>query len=359
MILKASVPAALLTLIVLLWPVSAQVTHSATHPIRLRIVGGHASVGQYVQHEEPFWRRHITELTDGQVEADITPFDTSGVPGGSMLNLMRSGVVPFGTAILSLASTGDPELHAIDLPAIAADMPLLRQIVDAFRPRLQEVLLDRHQIELLGVYAYPAQVVFCTQPFASLSNLVGRRVRTSSVGQSELIEALGATPVVIPFVEMVQAIRGGIVDCAVTGAMPGNAAGLHRVTTHVHALPLNWIISVFGANASVWASMPADIQTAVRQGIRGLEQTIWEGAARETADGLACNAGLPVCPTQRRGSMTVVPSTAADDALLNYLLSDIVLPRWIRRCGADCVDAWNNFVAPIKGIRAHASAPLD
>ncbi|MGG5891077.1 TRAP transporter substrate-binding protein [Falsiroseomonas sp. HC035] len=333
-------------------PLLAQPADPLAGPIQLRVIGGHAGIRQYLEHEAPFWRRRITELTNGRVTAEITPFDEAGLPGQSMLDFMRLGIAPFGTAILSLASTGDPELHAIDLPALAVDMHGLRQAVDAFRPRLEESLRERYQVELLGIYAYPAQVVFCARPFAGLSDLAGRRIRTSSVGQSELIRALGATPMVIPFTEMVQAARDRSVDCAVTGAMPGHALGLHRVTTHVHALPLNWIISVFGANAAAWAALPEDVRTIIRRGVRELEPQIWAAADRETADGLACNAGRPTCPAERRGSMTVVPVTATDAALLRRSLAEVVLPRWVERCGTGCAETWNQYLAPHVGIAA-------
>ena len=38
--------------------------------------------------------------------------------------------------------------------------------------------------------------------------------------------------------------------------------------------------------------------------------------------------------------------------LLRQLLTESVLPGWVRRCGADCVEAWNKTLAPVLGIRA-------
>jgi TRAP-type C4-dicarboxylate transport system substrate-binding protein len=321
-------------------------------PIRLKIVGGLADVSQYVRYEEPFWRSRIAELTGGRVQAEIAPFDRSGIRGQEMLQLMRLGVVPFGTAILAVVSTEEPEFNAVDLPALAPDMASLRQTVTAFRPHIEQVLRERYQIELLGIYTYPAQVVFCTRPFAGLSDLSGRRIRTSSVGQSEMVQALGATPVVIPFAEVVQAIRGGVVECAITGTLSGNAVGLNEVTSHVHSMALAWGISIFGASGTAWAALPADIQAMIRQGVMELESQIWTAADRETGEGLACNAGLPSCTAGRRGNMTVVPVSAADDERRRRLLTEVVLPRWVNRCGLDCVDAWNEHLAPALGIRA-------
>lgn len=321
-------------------------------PIRLRVVGGLADVSQYVRYEEPFWRRRITELTDGRVVAEIAPFDRSGIRGQEMLQLIRLGVVPFGTALLAIVATEEPEFNAVDLPALSPDMQTLRQTLNAYRPHLEQVLRERYQIELLGVYTYPAQVVFCTRPFAGLSDLSGRRIRTSSVGQSEMVQALGATPVVTPFAEMVQAIRSGVVECAITGTLSGHAVGLHEVTSHVHSMAITWGISIFGANATAWAALPEDIQGIIRRGIAELEPEIWAAADRETGEGLACNAGLPACTSTRRGNMTIVPVSSADDERRRRLLTDVVLPRWVSRCGLDCVEAWNRHLAPVFGIQA-------
>jgi TRAP-type C4-dicarboxylate transport system substrate-binding protein len=322
-------------------------------PIRLKIVGGLADVSQYVRHEEPFWRRRIPEATRGRVLAEIAPFDRSGIRGQEMLQLMRLGVVPFGTVLLAVASTEEPELNAADLPAVNPDMAAHRQAVALYRPHLRAVLAERYNIELLAVYTYPAQVVFCRHPFTGLEDLAGRRIRTSSVGQSEMLAALGATPVVTPFAEILGAIRSGVVECAITGTLSGNAIGLHEATSHVHGMAISWGLSFFGANRAAWAALPADIQALLRRELAALEAEIWDAADRETGEGLACNAGLPTCRNGRRGAMTIVPVTPADDARRRRrLVTEAVLPRWVQRCGPDCVVAWNERLAPALGIVA-------
>jgi hypothetical protein len=167
-----------------------------------------------------------------------------------------------------------------------------------------------------------------------------------------MVAALGGIPVVTPFAEIASAIRSGVVECAITGTLSGNAIGLYDVTTHVHAMAITWGISFFGANRAAWNALPEDIRAILRQELTQLEHEIWEAADRETGEGLACNAGLPACTTGRRGQMTVVPVTASDDARRRSLLTEAVLPGWVRRCGQDCVDAWNTYLAPTLGIAA-------
>lgn len=323
----------------------------APAPLRLKIVGGLADVSQYVRYEAPFWRR-LEEISGGRLQAEIAPFDRSGIRAQEMLALMRLGVVPFGTALLAVVSTEEPEFNAVDLPIVNPDMATLRRSVASYRPHLEALLAERYEVELLAVYTYPAQVVFCRSPFNGLSDLAGRRIRTSSVGQSEMFAALGATPIVIPFGETLAAIRSGVVECAVTGTLSANAIGLHEVTSHMHSMAITWGLSVFGANRAAWNGMPDWARSLIRRELATLERQIWEAAEVETVEGIACNAGRPTCTSGRRGAIAVVPASDADQQRRIRLLTETVLPGWVRRCGEPCVDAWNTHLAPELGVSA-------
>lgn len=327
-------------------------TAAPAEPLAIRVLGGLADLSQYTRYEAPFWTEAVPRLTAGAVRADIAPFDRSGVRGQELLQLMRLGVVPFGNVLLGLAAADDPELNAVDLPVLSPDLDALRRTVALWRPHLEATLRERYDVELLGVYTYPAQLMFCARPFSGLADLAGRRVRTSSVGQSELVTGLGGTPVVIPFADTVAAIRNGVVECAITAALSGNAVGLHEVTTHISPLAISWGVAVFAANTTAWAALPEPARSQLREGIAGLEAAIWQGAEQETIEGMACNAGLPACTTGRSGRMTVVQERWQDSTPRLRLLSGTVLPGWVGRCGADCAEAWNRYMAPAVGIVA-------
>ena len=325
---------------------------TAEAPIRLKVVGGLADVSQYLRFEEPFWRRRLPEASGGRIQAEIVPFDRSGIRAQEMLALMRLGVVSFGTALLAVVSTEEPEFNAVDLPIVNPDMAALRRTVALYRSHLEELLAERYDVVLLAVYTYPAQVVFCRSAFGGLSDLAGRRIRTSSVGQSEMFAALGATPVVVPFGETLAALRSGVVECAVTGTLSANAIGLHEVTSHMHSMAITWGLSVFGANRAAWNALPDWARTLIRREVEGLEGEIWNAAEFETGEGFACNAGQADCRTGRRGTVAIVPVTEVDRARRLRLLTETVLPGWVRRCGEACVTAWNTRLAPSLGVYA-------
>lgn len=335
----------------MLLSVGAQAAEPA--PLALRIVGGLGGVRQYTELEAPFWRDSLPELTQGRVQAEIVPFDRAGIRGQDMLRLMQLGVVPFGTAVVGLSATQEPLLAAPDLPGLNADMAALRRSLAAFRPALAQMLQQRYGLELLAVYAYPAQVLFCRRPFRRLGDLAQRRVRVSSVSQADLVDGLGATAVYLPFAELAAQLRGGQIDCAITGTMSGHTLGLdrQRLATHISPQPINWGLSLFAANAAAWAALPASLRELLQRELPALEARIWAQAERESGEGLACNTGAPGCSsTQAGGGMRLVPPDAGDAQRLRQLAAEVVLPRWAQRCGPDCSRIWAQTVGPVSGM---------
>ncbi|MDH6592636.1 TRAP-type C4-dicarboxylate transport system substrate-binding protein [Variovorax sp. TBS-050B] len=326
---------------------------SASAP-RLRIVGGLGAISQFTLHESRFWNEDLRRLSGGKYSATIVPFDQAGVPGQEMLNLMRLGVIPFGTALLSQVSSEYPELGTPDIAGLNPDMPSLRRVITAFRPYLEKNLRERHGVELLAVYAYPAQVIFCKQPVKQLSDLAGRRVRVSSNSQADFIRALRGIPVPTEFSEVMANMRSENTQCAITGAMSGNTIGLHLVTRSIYTMPINWGLAVFGANADAWNALPPDLQALLKAELPKLEAAVWSESERDTGNGIACNTGAAGCTKGTRGAMVESHPSAEDDRRRREIFAASVLPRWMQRCGRVCAEVWEQTVGPVVGIKASA-----
>ena len=331
----------------MLW--AAQATHAqpaappaplAGDVFRLRVVGGLAGLNQFTQWEEPFWTRELQRLSGGRFDAQIVPFDRAGIPAAEMLKLLQMGVLPLGTVLLSALSAQYPQYMGVDLAGLNTDMASLSTHMAAFRPYLEQALREQHGVKMLAVYAYPAQVFFCSKPLRGLADLAGRRIRVSSNTQADFVTALGAVAVRTEFAQVAGAMARGALDCAITGTSSGNTIGLHRTASHLYTMPLTWGLAVFGANQAAWDSLPPDLRALLQRELPRLEARIWSEAERETATGIACNSGARSCPAAQRGQMVVGPVSAQDELLRQKILRTVVLPQWLRRCSVDCAQLW-------------------
>ena len=262
--------------------------------------------------------------------------------------MIQLGVVPFGTAVLSFVTAKYAEFGAPDMPGLNPDIASLKQSVNAFCPYLVKSMRERHGVEVLAVYTYPAQIVFCKNPVAGLQDLANRRIRVSSVTQSDFVTSLGGTPVLTGFSQILSSMTSGSIDCAITAAMSGNKLGLHDVTNFQYTLPINWGLAMFAANSGAWAALNPELKSLLTRELPKLEAAIWEESERETRDGVACNTGAASCAGGKKGNMTEVKPSAADERLRKKLLVD-VLQRWQQRCTERCVDVWNQTIGKVPG----------
>jgi hypothetical protein len=178
-------------------------------------------------------------------------------------------------------------------------------------------------------------------------------VRISTATQADLIRPFGAVPVQTEFSEVMGQIRSGNVDCAITGAMSGNALGLHEITTHLYTGAVNWGLSVFGANVAAWNALPPDIRATLKTALPKLEDAIWQDADRQNREGAACNTGLAAeCSSGKLGRMTEIKPTPQDNKRLREVFRTSVLPAWLERCGNRCAPVWNELLAPVCGVKA-------
>lgn len=309
----------------------------------LKVVGGLSNLTAYQNNEQPFWTKTIPERSGGQVTATVQGFNEMGLKGPELLRLIGQGVVPFGTATLSYFAGDNPINEAIDLAGLAPDVATARTVTEAFEPVYSD-FYGKNRVKVLGISTYPAQVLFCNAPITGLADVKGKKVRTSSRTTGEFVQALGGTPVTMPFGEVVPALQNGVVDCAITGSMSGYSAKWYEVSTHLLELPINWNQQIHAANLNIWNQLDPKVQDFLQIQINGLVDQIWDAAARETQMGYDCNTGAAACDQAVKGNMTLVQPTDADRELLRQIATEVVVPKWAARCNEQCVQDFNDTI---------------
>jgi TRAP-type C4-dicarboxylate transport system substrate-binding protein len=322
--------------------------------VHLKVVGGLGATSQYRNFEEPFWTKRLAERSHGRVTAEVAPFDQQGIRAPEVIQLTKLGVINFSTVSLSALASEDPEATAADFVGLNGDIAALRRNLESYRQTLTEIYRERYGVEVLSIWTYPAQVVFCKRPVAGLRDLVGLKVRTASVMQADLIEALGGVGITLPYAGIADAMGKGVVDCAITGAISGYVLGLPRYATHLLAVTVNWGPNILVANRAAWQHLAPELRAFIRSELDMLDDEIWAAAKRETQEGIACNTGEATCSAGKPAQMKLVPVGEEDQALIRGALKTVILPRWADRCGPECARAWNESVGRAVGLCAVA-----
>lgn len=318
----------------------------------VKVLGGSSNLAAYYDHERPFWTDTVPRLSDGQVSTEIRGFDEVGLQGPEILHLMSQGVVEFGTVPLTYIAGNHPIDEAVDLAGLTENVEEAHAVADSFLPVLSKFYAQNGDIKVLGISPQPAQVLFCNAEIKSLADVRGKKVLTNGRSQADFIEALGGSSVTMAFGEVLAALHGKVVDCAITGALTGYNARWYEVTTHLYALPISWDVQLHAVGQKTWDRLDPKVQEFLLLNIGNMIDGLWEAAASQTQTGYDCNSGADACAYTVKGRMVLVRPSDADKLLLKKVMQQQVLPKWAARCSAACVQEFNASIAKIVGLSA-------
>jgi TRAP-type C4-dicarboxylate transport system substrate-binding protein len=312
------------------------------------------TIPQYTRVDIPMLREELPKRSGGRIQVTLASWPERNLTGPELLRVLRAGQIDLGGIALPTVAGDAPLLDIIDLAGLLSSHAMGRKVADAVMPEINKEL-ERFNVRLIATYPFPAQVFFCRDPIASLADVKGRRIRTPGGSQNDFIQAIGAQPVAIGFPEVYSALERGVVDCAVTGTATGNGARWYEVTKHLYTLPVQWGVAAYGVNLSWWNKLDPAVRDFLQKVMTEVQEKQWALGLELTDDGIACNGGdKDKCKIGRvveNRPMTITRATDADMATLRKSLTDVVLPAWIKRCGAKCGETYNRLVAPITGVK--------
>ena len=318
-----------------------------------KVVGTWSNLTNYQANEQPFWAKTLPETSKGQLTANIQSISELGLKGTEVVRLVRLGLFDFAQA-LPIYVAEDAIVEGIDIAGVAKTFDMARKTVDAYAPILNAIVEKKYGARVLNYYTWPSQMFYCNSPIKGLADIKGRKVRVQGTSQGDLVEALGATGVTIPFAEVVPALQRGTVDCGITGTMPAYKAGWHEVTSHVLKLPVGFSVSFTLASLATWGKLDDKTKSFIEEQVKSQTDQWWKTIIDEDTMGLNCTTGTGECAVGKPGKLVKVEPGAADAAILETAMKDVVLKRWAKRCGSDasCISNWNDTIGKVVGLTA-------
>ncbi len=326
-------------------PVAAQTLPETS----VTVIGNLGITTQSQLLEEPFWTEEVTEASGGAITGNFRTWNEMGLKGPEIFGLLSEGVMNIATAQLGHHSGAAPMNDGTDLAGLSTSFEEFRAVSDAFFPELAGYYREELGLELLTLQSYQSQIMYCRDEITGLTDLDGRRVRTSGASQGEFVAHFGGSGVDVAFGEVQQALEQGVVDCAITGTLGGYSARWYEAANYLYVLPVNFGAGATAANGEWWDGQPVEVQNFLRTQISDLSDRMWALNAEENAIGIACNTTGP-CPLGEPGGMTLVTPSEADLDLRREALVQSVLPGWISRCGDVCRASYESALVDITGI---------
>ena len=319
----------------------------------ITVVGNLGTTTQSRKLEAPFWTEKVEKDSGGAITARFRPMNELGLKGPEMFGMVAKGVMNIATGQLGHHSGQDPINDGNDLAGMSSNYDEFQKVTDAFRPILSDYYAEKLGLHLLSLHSYQSQVFYCAKEFKGLTDLKGKRVRTSGASQSDFVTYLGGSPVDMAFGEVQQALQQGVIDCALTSTVGGYTSRWYEGSHYIYDLPVNFGAGATVANTVWWDGLDPSVQTFLTTEITALSKEIWEQNRSEDSEGLACNTDGP-CSLGEPGGQTLVKATEADLKLRREAFLKGVVPGWLKRCGEVCQTAYDTTLADASGMDAKA-----
>jgi TRAP-type transport system periplasmic protein len=316
---------------------------------QLKVLGLQSHLNSHKTGEVPFWNERIPQASNGQVTARLTAQDMMGLEGTEVLRLMKLGVLDFASGVLSYMASDNAEFEAIDLPGVSQDIETTRKISDAYKPVLGQIMEEQYGVKLLMLFPSPPQVFWCQPEISGYEDLPGLKVRVFNKSMADMVTALGATSVTMPFGEVTPALERGVIDCAITGTLSGNTNKMFEVTSHLWPLYTGWSMHFHGASLEAWNQLDPTVQEFLLEQFQWFDQKLWDTVAEEVEDGIRCSIGEEPCKFGYPGKMTLVEVSDEAWQRQEEILKQQILPDWAQRCGKECAQTWNETIGEVVG----------
>ncbi len=200
-ILKATVVAGTLSLVALSTAVLAQ-----TPVLKFAVLTAPGSIPHDLIWEP--WTKKVNEAAKGEFQIEIV-----GPAIANAVNVWErtiNGVVDIGSVVLGPSGQPFTKSNITNLPGIMSDEAA--SSVAFYRLFAKGLIAEEYKdVKLLSLTAGPRLGLSASKPIKSLDDLKGMKIRSIGKVSGDVLSALGASPIALPFGEVYQALSRGVI----------------------------------------------------------------------------------------------------------------------------------------------------
>jgi TRAP-type C4-dicarboxylate transport system substrate-binding protein len=264
------------------------------------------------------WAKKIEDESQGKLKITIYPNGQLVGPPNRQFDAARNGIVDIAFCLHGVTPGRYPMTELANLPFVwpsgGANVPLMSQRITELGPKY---LYSEHKgLHVLFMEMANPIVIYSKTPLHSVDDFKGKKIRYASITNKQLLEALGAVPLLVPPPESQDALAKGIVEGATFPHEAGVAYDLSSVVKYAIEPPLASATFAMVMNPAKYESLPADLRAIIdkQSGVAG---AVSFGKAWEAQETFARDLEI------KRG-MEMVTLPASEVAKMHELAKPIV-----------------------------------
>lgn len=225
----------------------------------------------------------VKKATGGAVEITVKAGGQLGFKGPEHLRAVRDGLVPMAD-ILNIQQIGDePMLGTEGVPFLAGSADELRVLHKYLRPEYEKIAARNNQ-KILYMVPWPTQYLHLKVKVDTLDGLKGIKIRVPDKGASDMLNAVGMSPVLIPWGETIPALASGAVAGVSTSSVSGVDGKFWEFLKYFYATNHVWSSQMMTVNLDSWKKLTPEQQKAIEDTAKRLEPEFWATSIKADKD---------------------------------------------------------------------------
>src|SRR5712691_11445866 len=279
------------------------------------------------------------KYTNGKVKVEIYPNSTLYKDKEELEALQLGAVQMLAPSNSKFGPVGVKEFEVFDLPYILPNLEALRKVTEGPIGQRMLKLLDSKGMVGLAYWDNGFKEMSANKPLRMPADYQGLkfRIQSSKVLEAQF-RALGATPQVMAFSEVYQALQTGVVDGQENTPSNMYTQKMHEVQKYTTLTNHGYIGYVVVVNKTFWDGLPADVRGELEKAMA--EATTYANQISEKENDEALE------DMKKAGKTTLIVPTEAETAAMHKAMEPL-FKDMASRVGKSTLD---EFIKETQGV---------
>jgi TRAP-type C4-dicarboxylate transport system substrate-binding protein len=230
--------------------------------------------------------RRVAEATGNAVQITIHDNGSLGLKGPETMAAVRDGIVPIAEYSFE-QQTGETPLASLGaMPGLATGYDETKILLDVMRPTMDRVF-ERNGQKLLYAVPWPGQGVYTRNAIGGIGDLRGVKIRAANPRALEFFQALGASPILMPWAEVVPGLASGVLQGVSTSSSSGVDGKFWEFLRHYSRFDWANPLSTVTVNLDAYRRLRPEHRAAIERIGAEVEPQFWASSREEDDRNLA------------------------------------------------------------------------
>ena len=244
---------------------------AAAQPITLTFANQNPDTSWSGIHAIAPWAKQVEEATGGKVKIQIF-YSQTLTKGKDSWEALKNGIADISWCFHGYWPGLTPLADVISLPALPfktaeKGSEVLWKLYEKY-PAIQEQFADNKVLLLFT--SNPYLLITTKKQVKTMEDIKGMKIRMTGGPPTEMMKALGGTPMMVPMPDNYMSLQKGVIDGMGAPWEAIHGFRLYEVVNYYSETPFPAVYFTISMNKKKWESLDKDIQDAIMS-VSGLE----------------------------------------------------------------------------------------